>query len=221
MLEHHIQRSIVYSLAFSPSMRFSELQPDDIDSKLFTYHLKKVMLAGFVDKYADGSYALTPEGRRIGKTVLRKDRSMDQAYSILLLAVKRSVDGAWLLYTRNTHPLIGLTGFMQAIPQPDEEIIFTAHSICKQKTGLDCTFSVASSGYLRVYEGDELESFTHFTLLIADDVSGELSLQDEFGTYAWVIDPDFSSSSMLPTAVTLSELAMSRNISFIEETYRL
>lgn len=221
MLDHHIQRTIVYTLAFSPSLRFSELQPDDIDSKLFTYHLKKVILAGLVEKYEDGTYALTPEGRRIGKSVLRKDRIIDQAYSILLLAIRRPSDNTWLLYTRNTHPLIGLTGFMQATPQPDEEIAITAQIACKQKTGLTANFKTVSSGFFRVFEGDNIESFTHFTLLVSDNPEGELSVLDEFGTYSWVKDPDFNAKNMLPTAYSLSQLASDRSITFIEKTFKL
>jgi 8-oxo-dGTP pyrophosphatase MutT (NUDIX family) len=221
MLDHHIQRSIVYTLAFSPSLRFSELQPDDIDSKLFTYHLKKVMAAGLVEKYDDGTYALTPEGRRVGKSILRRDRFMDQAYSILLLAIRRPHDGAWLLYTRGTHPLIGLTGFMQATPVPSDDIAATAARTCLEKTGLTATFSVVSSGFFRVFEGEALESFTHFTLLVAGDASGELSENDEFGTYEWVVQPDFTSTSMLPTAHTLSQLTLERSPAFIEKTFQL
>lgn len=221
MLDHHIQRSIVYTLAFASSMRFSELQPSDIDSKLFTYHLKKVIQAGYVTKHDDGTYALTPEGRRIGKTVLKKDRFMDQAYSILLLAIRRKKDGAWLLYTRHTHPLIGLTGFMQALPLSHESIIQTAHNACVKKSGLIGHFEVISSGYLRVFEADKLESFTHFTLLLCDDIEGELKEHDDYGTYAWVQKPDFSATSMLPTAKILSELALSRKAPFVEQTYTL
>lgn len=221
MLDHHIQRSIVYALAFSPSLRFSELQPDDIDSKLFTYHLKKVIVAGLVEKYDDGTYALTPEGRRVGKSILRRDRFMDQAYSILLLVVRRPRDGAWLLYTRGTHPLIGLTGFMQATPMPTEDITVTAARTCQEKTGLTATFSTVSSGFFRVFEGDALESFTHFTLLVADDASGDLSANDEFGSYAFVTNPDFTSDTMLPTALTLSQLATDRSTPFVEKTFQL
>lgn len=221
MLDHHTQRSIVYTLAFASSMRFSELQPSDIDSKLFTYHLKKVIQAGYVTKHDDGSYALTPEGRRIGKTVLKKDRFMDQAYSILLLVIRRKTDGAWLLYTRNTHPLIGLTGFMQALPLADESIVTTARTTCLEKSGLAGHFQVISSGYLRVFEADELESFTHFTLLSCDDVEGELKEHDDYGTYTWVQDPNFSAATMLPTAKILSELALSRDTPFVEQTYIL
>src|SRR6187549_3745870 len=105
MLDHHIQRSIVYNLAFADSLRFGELKPYDIDNKLFTYHLKKVVSAGYAVKLESGEYALTPEGRRVGKGALKKQSHLiDRAYSVLLLSIQRE-DGAWLLYRRQTHPL--------------------------------------------------------------------------------------------------------------------
>jgi hypothetical protein len=221
MLDHHMQKSIVYALAFAESLRFSELQPDDVDSKLFTYHLKKTVVAGLVAKRTDGTYALTPEGRRIGKTVLKKDRFMDQAYSILLLAVRRSTDGAWLLYKRHTHPLIDLSGFMQAIPNAKESIITTAKLACYQKTGLSGDFRIVAGGYFRVFQAGELESFTHFTLLACDNIIGDLVSNDDFGEYYWQKDPDFSAPQMLPTAQALANLFNSPSVSFSEHDFQV
>lgn len=221
MLDHHLQKNIVYALAFADSLRFSELQPDDIDSKLFTYHLKKTVMSGLVVKHTDGSYALTPEGRRIGKTVLKKERFMDQAYSILLLIIRRSSDGAWLLYKRHTHPLIDLSGFMQAIPNAHEAVTLTAQRTCLEKTGLSGTFEFVSDGYFRVFQSEELESFTHFTLMRCDDISGELVNSDGFGEYYWQMDPDFHAEHMLPTAATLSQLYLDSSRQFIEQEFRI
>lgn len=203
MLDHHIQRSIVYHLAFAPSIRFSELKPDDIDSKLFTYHLKKTIVAGLVIKNTDGTYSLTAEGRRVGKGALKKqNRLINRAYSILLLAIRRS-DGAWLLYRRPTHPLIGLTGFMQAQPIASADITETATNECREQTGLIGTFSVHGHGYFRIYHDGTLESFIHFTLLTCDDIKGELVHGSKKTDFYWDAAPDFQSQEMLPTMETL------------------
>ena len=164
MLDHHIQRSIVYKLALSPALRFSELKPGDIESKLFTYHLKKVVSANLVEKTAEGSYQLTPEGRRLGVHVLENTEALvDRAYSVLFLVIRRKSDGAWLLYKRLTHPLLGKIGFMHTTPNSEENSVITAEKECKEKTGLDCKFSALGSGFFRIYEQSKLESFTNFT----------------------------------------------------------
>jgi hypothetical protein len=220
MLDHHIQRSIVYQLAFAPSMRFGELKPDDIDNKLFTYHLKKVVAAGYVTKNDDGLYALTSEGRRMGKGVLKTEsRLLDRAYSTLLLAIRRKSDGAWLLYTRHTHPMIGLTGFMHAQPNAAVNIAETAALECKQKTGLDGMFRVHGHGYFRVYHDNQLESFTHFTLLVCDDIRGELAQNSELADYHWELQPDFGAAHMLPNMQVLRDMYAGTAGGFIERTF--
>lgn len=222
MLDHHIQRAIVYKLAFAPSLRFGELKPDDIENKLFTYHLKKVVSAGYVAKNEDGEYTLTAEGRRIGKGALDSDtRLIDRAYSTLLLAIRRKSDGAWLLYKRHTHPMIGLAGFMHAQPSAEESVTETAAKECRLATGLTGEFTVHGHGYFHVYRDEQLESFTHFTLLVCDDIQGELSQNSTLADYYWEQKPDFNGPHMLPNMLTLYAMTASPAGSFVEQTFHL
>lgn len=222
MLDHHIQRTIVYQLAFAPTMRFGELKPDDIDNKLFTYHLKKVIVAGYVTKNDTGLYMLTPEGRRIGVGALKSEhRLIDRAYSTLLLAIRRKDDGAWLLYRRNTHPMIGLAGFMHVQPIATMSSVEIARQECRDKTGLDGEFTVHSHGYFRVYDKGQLESFIHFTLLICDDIQGKLVQNSPLADYFWDTAPDFSASHMLPNMQTLHAMYSGPAGSFTEQTFDL
>lgn len=221
MLDHHLQRDIVYRLAFLDGARFSELKPDDVENKLFTYHLQKLLVAGYVYKGEDGLYRLSVEGRRIGVGAFREHHmSFDRAYSILILAIRRASDGAWLLYRRKTHPLRGKCGYMHTTPIYDQEAPERAAAVCKEKTGLNGTFTVAGEGYSRFFEGDELESFTHFTLLKCDDIQGELQENDERGEFYWEQDPDFGGPDMLANMKTLHDMYDDDSVSFVEATFR-
>jgi len=222
MLDHHLQRSIVYRLALLDSARFSELQPPDLDNKLFTYHLKKVVATGLVVKNDQGLYKLTAEGRRLGVHVFeRQIDQLERANSVLFLVIRRSADGAWLLYKRQTHPLINRIGFMHAIPVISETAAGSAAKAVKENTNLDCQFKVMGSGYFRVFDGDDLESFTHFTMLICEDALGTLSANDDHAKYFWELKPDFASKEMLPNMVALSQAYQSGELFFIEQTLRL
>lgn len=222
MLDHHIQRSIVYRLALLENARFSDLKPDELDNKLFTYHLKKVVQAGLVSKDDQGLYQLTPEGRRLGVHVFEKqiDR-LDRAVSVLFLVIRRKSDSAWLLYRRKSHPLINRVGFMHTAPNTSEDIQQTAKSAVKAKTGLSCQFSVMGSGYFRVFDGDDLESFTHFTLLSCEDADGELIQNDEHAEYWWEEKPNFGAQEMLPNMAILAKAYQNGKAFFIEETLRV
>ena len=222
MLDHHLQRAIVYNLALAHSLRFSELKPDTVESKLFTYHLKKVVAAGYVAKDSDGLYSLTPEGRRLGIRVLYKQGAFeDQADSVLFLVVRRKQDGAWLLYKRSVHPLIGRVGFMHAPPRSDVSVVEAARTTCLEATGLDSDFTALGGGYFRVYNADNLESFTHFTLLVCDDAGGELTPNDKHAGYFWSRQPDFAGQQMLPNMTTLVELYQAAKPFFIEKSFKL
>lgn len=219
MLDHHIGRTIVYRLAFADRMRFSELQPDAVENKLFSYHLKKVVSSGYVQKNDDGTYSLTPEGRRLGIRVLDSQMSaVDRADSVLFLAIRRQNDNAWLLYRRKTHPLINRVGFMHASPIATESTVQTAARVCLDKTGIDAHFRVLGSGYFRVFEQAKLESFTHFTFLVSDDANGDIVQNDSTAEFYWDADPDFAASDMLPNMKLLGNAHKANQLFYIEET---
>jgi ADP-ribose pyrophosphatase YjhB (NUDIX family) len=222
MLDHHIQRSIVYNLALADSLRFSQLKPDYIENKLFTYHLKKVISAGYVHKNEEGVYELTAAGKRLGLRVMGgTDVDVNKPHSVLFLVVRRKKDNAWLLYKRGAHPLKDKIGFMHAVPEPEISIIDTARRILKEKTGLEGEFKALGGGYFRMFKNDSLESFTHFTLLSCDDAKGELIQTHEHAEYDWFIDPDFLDEAMLPNMATLVEKYNANKPFFIEETFQL
>ena len=222
MLDHHLQRAIVYRLAFSPALRFGELKPDGIENKLFDYHLKKVVASKLAVKQEDGTYTLTAEGRRLGKRALDKQLALaDRAEPVLFLAIRRKSDKAWLLYRRKTHPLLGRVGFMHVLPVAGVIPEDRARQICQETTGLTANFSVLGSGFFETYDGDALESYTNFTFLIANDAQGDLSQHDDFAEYYWVNDPDFTDPDMLPNMKTLGNLHKADQLFFITKSFQL
>lgn len=222
MLDHHVQRSIVYRLAFSSGLRFSELKPDGIENKLFDYHLKKVIAAGYVVKDADGLYSLSATGRKLGLNALQNGQALvDQAYSILILAVRRAEDKAWLLTRRKAHPLLGRVGFIRALPEAGVSVTDSAARFLLENTGLTASFSVLGGGLFTVYDQDNLESFTNFTFLVSNDAVGELVQHDPLGELYFAEDPDFTDPNMLPNMKLLGNLHKAGELFFVEETFQV
>lgn len=220
MLDHHIQKNIVYTLAFSDGMRFGELKPDELENKAFDYHLKKVIRAGLVEKTGDGLYTLTSEGKRVGKGALKaQSRMIDRAYSTLLLAIRRERDGAWLLMRRKSQPLLGLAGLMNAQPTAEQEIVETAQQVCRDETGLAGEFVVHGHGYFRTARSGSVESFIHFTLLVCNDIQGELRQNSSLAEYYWDTDPDWSAPDMLPSSQTLHKMLAAPQGCFVDQRF--
>ena len=165
-MDHHIQKAIISKLMRSERLRFSELQPEGVENKLFDYHLKAVLRSGLVVKQDEG-YALSAEGRRLWRRMSESDDWFaNLAHSVLFLVIRRQADGAWLLLKRSAHPLLGKVGFLHSIPQPDTQVCDSATADLRDRFGLTCEFSRLGGGFLRITEGDELQSFTHFELLV-------------------------------------------------------
>jgi hypothetical protein len=223
MLDHHLQRGIVFRLAFKPSARFSDLKPGDVDNKLFTYHLKKVLKQGYVKKSDDGLYSLTPEGRRLSTGVLDDHQALvvERPLSALFLIIRRKTDGAWLLYERTTYPMLGFQGFMHCHPSSTLDCEEVAKEQCRVKNGLTGDFTALGGGYIRVYQNEKLESFTHFTLLYCDDVQGELVPNDPHAEYSWVEQPDFAAQQMFPSSPMLKQFYEDKKQFFVERTFTI
>lgn len=221
MLDHHIQKTIIARLAQLESARFSGLKPDDIENKLFDYHLKKVISAGFVEKLEDGSYGLTVYGRRVGKDAIKPDPLADTAVSVVFMAVRRQSDGAWLFCRRKAQPLLDRTGFLKTLPDPHKSLLETASLALHAQTGLHGEFLIRGSGYLRFMDGNELESFTHFTLVECRNVTGELRQRNDSAECFWQLDPDFGNATFLQSIGLLASKLEEPGLFFIEKQLEL
>ncbi len=196
MLEHHIQKHIVDQLAHTEKLSFSDLKPDNLDNNAFNYHLKNLLRDGFINKIDEG-YRLSSEGRRLWRRLQERPEDFSvRAISVLFLAVKNQ--GKWLLYRRKTHPLLGKVGFMHAYPSHQSSITAAAQDALQKATGLNAEFRVIGSGFFRTYAGEQLESFTNFTMLTADQSSGELLQNGEDAEFFWVSELEPNSDDYLP-----------------------
>lgn len=221
MLNHHLQKQILNKLITAPTARYAELKPADIESNVFTYHLHQLIRDGLVEKCQDGSYCLTSSGKAAGITSkLSSSQLEQQAHAILLLLAIDDTKG-WLLRKRIVHPLYGRTGFIHGEPRHDEPVTETAVRRFKQKTGLSASFTVSGSGYIRIYKQEELESFTQFTLLKAESITGTLLDKDTTGVNEWHKNPDLSDDSYIPSMKDLVALHGKDELFFADLTYHI
>lgn len=221
MLDHHLQRQILYTLVTNPEVRFSKLKPSGIDSNVFTYHLQQLIKQGLVTKTEDGSYKLTALGKSAGINSTETAESiLRQAHSVLFMAASNK-SGDYLLRRRLAHPVYGKLGFVHGEPIFEEAIEVTANRIFEEKTGIKANFKPAGAGYIRIFREDEMESFTHFTLLVDADVEGNPIQTSRTGENLWVKSPDFTSDDMIPSMNSLVYGIQSGEFFFQELTFHL
>jgi hypothetical protein len=222
MVEHHIQKDILYKLVTSPSARFAELKPKTLDGNIFTYHLQQLIKNKYVEKQEDGSYHLTSLGKNLGINIqLKAKELLEQAHSVFLLII-RNEKGDWLLRKRLAHPMYGKYGFVHGEPVARLTLQEAAAAALQQRTGLTAMFKPIGHGYIKFMLDDEVESFTHCTFLEGSELTGELIKETGNGENTWLSNPDFNGADMIPSMMDIvSAMETQNDCFFVELTYQI
>lgn len=222
MLEHHIQRAIVTKLKSSDSLSFTELKDDELDNKLFTYHLKITIREKFVEKTTEGRYRLTSAGEKLWRRMSETPEKISlRAFSVMYLVVHH-IDHGWLLYRRKTHPQIDKVGFMHAIPDSGVSVTERASNELAAKTGLSGTFAVIGSGFFRTSIGVTVDGFVNFTALLSEDSTGKLDPNDDSADYFWSKHISAIDQNLLPNMPALLQSIADGNYPFfLDESVKL
>lgn len=196
---HHIQRTILDSLAAHESARYSELKPQNLDGNIFTYHLKQLIADKYVTKNEDGTYTLLAKGKDY--VVHRFENPQVQAHSIFLIAIRKGDE--WLMRERLVQPLLGMSGFIHGEPVANENIIVTANKRLLDKTGLSIPLNIFSGGLIKMSANNTVESFSH-AIILTGETSDDFTITDDAtGRQFWQSTDDLSDSSILPSCVDL------------------
>jgi ADP-ribose pyrophosphatase YjhB (NUDIX family) len=112
-IDHTVQLSILKQLLYKPKARFRDLNTFDLTNDHFTFHIKRLIDLGLVDKISN-LYKLTPTGLEIaGRLDLEKLQVIKQPKVGVLLCVTRKKLGVneVLLEERLRDPSKGKIGF--------------------------------------------------------------------------------------------------------------
>lgn len=180
-MRHHIQKTVLDTLASAQSRRYSELKPPEIDGNTFGYHLKSLISDQYVHKTESGAYALTAKGKDF--IVRRYEDPARAAHSIYLIVVKSGP--LYLFRERKVQPLIGYIGFIHGEPEPGVGIIQSAEQRLRTKTGLTARLEVRGSALISQYLGDELQSFSHAVILYGETKELDIITEDATGSNTW------------------------------------
>lgn len=136
-IQHHIQRSIVSVLTKQEFARFRDLKPTNVDTNLFSYHLKLLQKAGFIAKTEQG-YTLAEKGLQYvdrANTAEMKLRSQPKIITMLLI---QDGYGKVLLQKRAKQPYINTWTLPYGkMHIDDESVLAAARRESQEKLGFD------------------------------------------------------------------------------------
>lgn len=142
---HFIQAEILKRLLQSTGLKFSEMQPEEITSKHFNYHLKRLIENGYVLKQSN-AYVLTDKGKDfVGKrNELNMKLEIQPKISVAIVA-RRFVGNVEevLLSKRLKQPYYGKVGGFTGKVRFGEKFESAARREFEEETGLTGDFRLS------------------------------------------------------------------------------
>ncbi len=131
---HYIQKGIIQKLARLAPQRFSDLQPDDVPNNTFSYHLKKLSQAGYVE-LTDGGYVATRKAMKSIQYAADGDKKTRVPIFITAIYVTNTDDEV-LLIERNKQPFVGWCGIPAGLIHQGEHMHDAARRELMEKTSI-------------------------------------------------------------------------------------
>lgn len=104
-LKHHIQRHIVRYLSAHEYARFRDMRPAQVDTNLYSYHLKLLQKNDFVAKSSEG-YTLSVNGLAYVDRVHTEQMGAQTQPKVITMLLIQQGYGKVLLQRRSTQPYI-------------------------------------------------------------------------------------------------------------------
>lgn len=187
---HHIQRDIIVCLATRSPLTFTELRPPKVPNNTFSYHLKKLIDTGYIERVERG-YGLTRKGLKLVAANAGQKRRSAAPAMLTLLYITNDQDEL-LLFNRNIDPFHGWYGLPGGAVHFGESLDEAAKRELFEKTGIKADNSLTSVGVLDFQyreEGTD-DLFTHSVAFLysyhySGDPAALNNTHTKFGKLSW------------------------------------
>jgi ADP-ribose pyrophosphatase YjhB (NUDIX family) len=156
---HYIQKHILDQLRSADTMRYAQINSQDIESGHFRYHLSELIRDGYVEQSERGTYGLSPEGRKFVDRLSEgriRPHAMPKVITYTLLKDGKDL----LLYRKDKQPYIHLLNMVGGKLHEGETSRAAAIREVREKTGItDIEPELVGIFEVRITSGGQL--FTH------------------------------------------------------------
>lgn len=224
---HPVQVEILRVLLFKPIARFSELNRMGLSNDHFTFHMKKLLEVGLLEKLGEGSYQLTVSGKEFANRfdtegIMKIERQAKLGARIGAVR-ERKGRKEYLLEQRLKQPYFGYWGFVGGKIKWGETVEEGAAREFKEETGLKGTLTLVRIKHKMDYsqDGAFLED-KYFFVFRADNVTGKLLEQYEGGRNQWLsLDEIKALPKLYPDVLDGIEAIEKRKLDFTERKYEV
>lgn len=142
-ITHEAQLEILKQLLYKPKSRFSQLNMTGLDNNHFSFHLKRLMEMGIVEKLGE-EYSLTTPGLELAGRMDVKEMKFVRQPKVGV-AIYVTSDGKILLGRRLRDPGKDKINFYTHKVKYGESIFVTAGKCLEEETGLEADFAYAGT----------------------------------------------------------------------------
>lgn len=217
-IKHHIGRSIVAHLATHEYARFSEMRPKNVETNLFSYHLKLLMKSGFVKKTGEG-YTLGQKGLIYVDRVTAENMKLRTQPKIITMLLVQDGYGNVLLQKRAKQPYINTWTLpygklhiddesvkAAAMRESEEKLNYTPRNL--RHVG-DC-YIVARTNDTSADRTTQSRTLAHITRFETDDIQTTDTLK-------WVEPLDLATLKLAPAVEQIVARSFFNDSFFFEE----
>lgn len=189
---HPVQGEILRSLLFKPLARFSELNLSALSNDHFTFHIKKLLEDGLVEKVGI-KYTLSTKGKEFANRMNTDTANLERQAKIAVLVVGvygKANEAKYLVQQRLKQPYYGFYGYVSGKVRWGEEIGEAAMREFLEETGLSGTVKLLGIEHkLDVKEGAIQEDKFFYVCRVLDP-KGELVENFEGGRNLWLTEEE-------------------------------
>ena len=187
---HPIQARILRALLFKTKARFSQLNTTKMSTDHFTFHLKRLIEVGLVEKTKKSTYCLTSDGKEFANRFDTEAIILEKQAKVgVLVGGVREKEGQsqYLVQQRLKQPYYGLHGFLTGKVKWGETILEAAARELKEETGLTGKLTLVGIHHKTdLSQEDQLLEDKYFFVIRAGRLKGKLKKEFEGGKNQWL-----------------------------------
>lgn len=186
LITHPIQKYILKILTHQKYARFRDMKKPNVDSNLYSYHLRTVVRKDFVEKTNKG-YKLTSKGLMYADNISWENQNPRIQPKVTTTILLKNHKNEILLTKRDRQPFIACWNFPSGkIHLSDVCLADAASRELSEKIGLNIAeedFSRVGEAYVRVISGDSAVSYV-FTHIFVVKIKHDFIPENAFWTNA-------------------------------------
>ncbi|MEK7582276.1 MAG: NUDIX domain-containing protein [Patescibacteria group bacterium] len=219
---HKIQADILKELMFVHDARFSDLNISKMPNDQFTFHLKRLVELGLIEKTVEGTYRLTIPGKDYAGRLDTDSKvvALETQAKIGVLVVATQGE-KYLVQQRLKQPYYGYHGFITGKIKRGETVLEAAARELEEETGLEGDLRLSAVKHKMDYSasGELLDDKYFFTVRV-DNVSGGLHSEFPGGKNCWMTKEEIFKLPTLFDGVEESlKLILNSAFAFVETKY--